>query len=599
MASRGKYLIIDELSSRAAPVAGRSYAVENAEELPGKQLIMHVIDVSVHTHSYKNEVFEILGKLRELSDKSPYFSQILEIHKDEREIWWLEPKLETVVLKEKFEVHWTEKEIYRFIYQLSDGLDQWWRISGRAHGNLNSQNIFFAHTRSNMPGVRTETWPIISGFDLLPKNNQDEALKGDLLALSKIIIEVVTKECCDDSEIQFPLHPHPGWENLGHKKNYWLNLASWLAYPGLNLNELNVGKLKSDLSKTEKPSVRITLASAFLVLCLSLGIAAAARMHFWAGRESVLYEASGSQPMPSVISNKQELDRQNKDQKLFKSFAPKILSNVSTVIAGHRVSTNNSIDMPKNNRSIKVDIQNKLPTLDGDEWVTISGLAFVFIKDLPEIKIDPNSRTFFSSEKAALRDTNAGGFSSKGGYFGLMEVSQSVFRNVMGDNPSIGQGPDLPVNSVSWDEAQEFCRRLTAQEIAAGRLPDGWLFAIPTRDQINHLVGMSQTDQSGKELLKNKGDNLDFGEVLSLNTRRFKPESVDYGQADNKYRVSGLIGNVKEWCFEEVSRKAMTAGWSYDFTGNTDERPFFDTPKVNRSFKKVGFRCVVVKAFSR
>ena len=110
---------------------------------------------------------------------------------------------------------------------------------------------------------------------------------------------------------------------------------------------------------------------------------------------------------------------------------------------------------------------------------------------------------------------------------------------------------------------------------------------------------MSQTDQSGKELLKNKGDNLDFGEVLSLNTRRFKPEFVDYGQADNKYRVSGLIGNVKEWCFEEVSRKAMTAGWSYDFTGNTDERPFFDTPKVNRSFKKVGFRCVVVKAFSR
>ncbi len=50
-------------------------------------------------------------------------------------------------------------------------------------------------------------------------------------------------------------------------------------------------------------------------------------------------------------------------------------------------------------------------------------------------------------------------------YLGIYEVTQQKFKNAMGYNPSRFKGPDLPVENVSWPEADAYCRTL------AGRLP--------------------------------------------------------------------------------------------------------------------------------
>lgn len=52
-----------------------------------------------------------------------------------------------------------------------------------------------------------------------------------------------------------------------------------------------------------------------------------------------------------------------------------------------------------------------------------------------------------------------------------------------GDDPRqlIGNiGDNLPMIWVSWNEAVEFCRRLNARERAAGRVPDGYEYRLPT-----------------------------------------------------------------------------------------------------------------------
>ena len=50
-------------------------------------------------------------------------------------------------------------------------------------------------------------------------------------------------------------------------------------------------------------------------------------------------------------------------------------------------------------------------------------------------------------------------------YMGKYEVTQAQWRAVMGDNPSYFEGDDnLPVEQVSWDDAQEFIRKLNAKE---------------------------------------------------------------------------------------------------------------------------------------
>ena len=57
-------------------------------------------------------------------------------------------------------------------------------------------------------------------------------------------------------------------------------------------------------------------------------------------------------------------------------------------------------------------------------------------------------------------------------YLGVYKVTQQQYEQVMGGNPSLYKGnPQLPVERVSWDDAVEFCRRLSDKEGASYRLP--------------------------------------------------------------------------------------------------------------------------------
>ncbi|MDR0414865.1 MAG: formylglycine-generating enzyme family protein, partial [Prevotellaceae bacterium] len=59
----------------------------------------------------------------------------------------------------------------------------------------------------------------------------------------------------------------------------------------------------------------------------------------------------------------------------------------------------------------------------------------------------------------------------KGFYIGKYEVTQKQYRDVMGTNPSSFKGDDLPVEMVSWDDAQEFIKKLNTRTGKSYRLP--------------------------------------------------------------------------------------------------------------------------------
>jgi formylglycine-generating enzyme required for sulfatase activity len=61
---------------------------------------------------------------------------------------------------------------------------------------------------------------------------------------------------------------------------------------------------------------------------------------------------------------------------------------------------------------------------------------------------------------------------SKPFYMGVYKVTQGQFEQVMGKNPSTWKGdPQLPVEAVSWTDAQEFCKKVSDMSGRKVRLP--------------------------------------------------------------------------------------------------------------------------------
>ena len=66
---------------------------------------------------------------------------------------------------------------------------------------------------------------------------------------------------------------------------------------------------------------------------------------------------------------------------------------------------------------------------------------------------------------------------TKGFWMLETEVTQALYQEIMGGNPSNFKGDDLPVENVSWHEAMEFCKELTT------RLSDDLEASLPTEAQ--------------------------------------------------------------------------------------------------------------------
>ncbi|MFA4957837.1 MAG: formylglycine-generating enzyme family protein [Candidatus Methanoperedens sp.] len=61
---------------------------------------------------------------------------------------------------------------------------------------------------------------------------------------------------------------------------------------------------------------------------------------------------------------------------------------------------------------------------------------------------------------------------SKGFYMGKYEVTQKQWRDVMGSSPSINKGDNLPIEEVSWNDVQDFIKKLNEKEgVTKYRLP--------------------------------------------------------------------------------------------------------------------------------
>ena len=135
-------------------------------------------------------------------------------------------------------------------------------------------------------------------------------------------------------------------------------------------------------------------------------------------------------------------------------------------------------------------------------------------------------------------------------YIGKTQVTQELWQAVMGSNPSIFNGDNLPVENVSWDDCQAFIRKLNALT--------GQNFRLPTEAEWEFACRGGNNSRGYKYSGSNYIDNV----AWYWDNSGKKTHSVAT-KSPNELGIYDMSGNVLEWCSD----------WYGDYSSGAQTNP--------------------------
>ena len=124
---------------------------------------------------------------------------------------------------------------------------------------------------------------------------------------------------------------------------------------------------------------------------------------------------------------------------------------------------------------------------------------------------------------------------SKPFYFGVYTVTQEQYEQIMGKNPSTCTGAHKPVDTVSWSDAMEFCKKLSVKTGKTATLPTEaqWEYACRAGSETRFGFGDDEADL---------GDYAWYDKNSDLTTHPVGQKKP------NEWGLYDMHGNVWQWC---------------------------------------------------
>ncbi|HEY9173312.1 MAG TPA: formylglycine-generating enzyme family protein [Verrucomicrobiae bacterium] len=133
---------------------------------------------------------------------------------------------------------------------------------------------------------------------------------------------------------------------------------------------------------------------------------------------------------------------------------------------------------------------------------------------------------------------------TRGFFIGRYEVTQSEYFALIGSNPSHLQYGANPVEDLTWDQATNYCWKLTQQERVAGRISAGWAYRLPTEAEWEYACRAGTTNRF------HYGDDFSATQLGNYAWYYDNDAVRPYpggAKLANDWGLYDMMGNVLEW----------------------------------------------------